>query len=696
MLNPLYLTAALMLGVIAMSSAVVSAGDRGIRPPATPLIATDPYFSVWSMADRLTDEWPRHWTGANNGMGGLVLIDGKPFRFMGLDKGVSPMEQTAREVHPTRTIYTFEQAGVQLRVAFMTPLLPDDLDIMSRPASYIALEAESADGAEHSLVLYLDISGELVVNTADQKIVWSRHQLGEGDKRWNVLKMGSADQPVLGKSGDNLRIDWGYLYAVLPQQQGTAAVVASVSAVRGEFLKSGHLPADDDLSFPRSLNAGWPAMACLMDVGKVGAEPVERVVTLVYDDIFSIEYLYRKLRPYWRRNGMGINELIKTAVREYPELAKRCAQFDEELISDARKCGGEDYADIVTLAYRQAIAAHKLAADIDGRAMFFSKECFSNGCIATVDVSYPSAPMFLLFNTELLRGMLEPILEYASSPTLWPHDFAPHDLGTYPLANGQVYPAHMPVEESGNMLVMLGAMSHVDGNAEYAGRYWGLISKWAAYLKAKGMDPENQICTDDFMGHLAHNTNLSIKAIVGLACYAKMADMLGKKDVAAEYASTAKEMAAKWKQMASDGEHYRLAFDQPGTWSMKYNLVWDRILDLKLFDPSIARTEVASYLKRQNAYGLPLDNRSTITKGDWIVWTATLAENDADFRALVSPLRKFLNETPTRAPFGDRHSTTDGTAPGFRARSVVGGVYVKMLAHPEVWRKWHGRARNSR
>lgn len=230
------------------------------------------------------------------------------------------------------------------------------------------------------------------------------------------------------------------------------------------------------------------------------------------------------------------------------------------------------------------------------------------------------------------------------------------------------------------MLILLAALAQRDGNAEYARPYWPLLVKWAAYLKEKGMDPDNQLSTDDFAGHLAHNTNLSIKAILALGGFSQLARMLGHAAVADEYGALAKGMAARWEPMAADGDHYRLAFDKPGTWSQKYNLVWDRLLGLNLFDPAIARKEVAFYLRNQQKYGLPLDNRSGYTKLDWITWSAVLAPDRAGFEALIAPVHKFLDESPSRVPMTDWYWTAEGTQRGFQARSVVGGVYLKLLA----------------
>src|SRR5204863_918512 len=124
-----------------------------------------------------------------------------------------------------------------------------------------------------------------------------------------------------------------------------------------------------------------------------------------------------------------------------------------------------------------------------------------------------------------------------------------------------------------------------------------VLTKWADYLKDKGFDPENQLCTDDFMGHLAHNVNLSVKATLGLASYARLCELRGDKDTAAKYRQLAQDFANRWVKEADDGDHFRLAFDKPGTWSQKYNLVWDKILGFGLYPDSVRRKEMDYYLK---------------------------------------------------------------------------------------------------
>lgn len=690
------LAAMLLLAAIhaGCSSAATNQAAPLVRPPAVPLVTHDPYFSIWSPADRLSDGATVHWTGKPNPLTALVRIDGQTYRLMGdapADKPALP--QTSLEVFPTRTVYHFGDPRLRITLTFLTPALPDDIEVLSRPLSYITWSARSVDEKSHSVQIYFDAGGELAVNTPDQPVWWDQVII----PGMNAVRLGRGDRTILSRRGDDVRIDWGWLYLAAGNEGSPGMSIAASADSRASFASSGKPPASIS-GGDRAVKDGAPVLSTSWDLGAVSAAAVERRLMIAYDDLYSLQYFDARLRPYWRRKGWEAPDLLKAGAAQYAELERRCRAFDDELLWDLRAAGGENYAAIGTLAHRQSLAACKIVADANGQPLMFSKENFSNGCIGTVDVFYPQAPHLLLMNPRLMRATLVPMFDYAASHR-WKFPYAPHDLGTYPFATGQIYGGgertelrQMPVEESANMLLLAAAQTQADGNTWLADRYWPLLVKWAEYLKEKGFDPENQLCTDDFAGHLAHNVNLSAKAIVALGSFADLCGKRGLKRMSAEYRKIAEELAARWVKEADDGDHFRLAFDKESTWSQKYNLVWDRLFHMGLFPKSVYRKELDYYRKIQNPYGLPLDNRTTYAKLDWTTWTATLTGERSDFDALVAPLAEFLNKTPDRVPMTDWYWTDSGKMKGFRARSVVGGVYFALLHDASLRKKWAGRA----
>jgi hypothetical protein len=677
-----------------------TSGFAQLRPPSVPLVVVDPYFSIWSAADHLTDTPTKHWTGRPHRLTSFVRIDGKAWRVMGDQPASVPaMKQKGVEVKPTRTIYTFESPAVEVTLTFTTPALPDDLTILARPVTYVTWDAKSADGLAHTVSVYFDATAEPAVNEVSQEVVWSM----PASAPLLIMNAGTKAQPVLQKKGDDLRIDWGYFYVAAPTSPTTQATIAAMPAARTAWLTRGIAAPAAIPPKPISVSADdAPVMAVAMNFGRVEKETVSRWLMLAYDDLFSVQYFGKNLRPYWRRTGMGALELLAASARDYDALRARCAAFDEELATDLVQVGGERYAAMAALAYRQTLAGNKLAVDANGQPLLFPKENTSNGCIGTVDVIYPMAPQFLFFNPSLAKAMLVPVLDYASSPR-WRFPFAPHDLGTYPKANGQVYGGgekteenQMPVEESANLLILVGALARVEGRPDFAAHYWPVLAKWAEYLKAKGFDPENQLCTDDFAGHLAHNVNLSAKAIVALGAYAQLAAKLRDRRpelaaAAEEYATLARQLAGRWVREADDGDHFRLAFDRQGSWSQKYNLVWDAILGLNLFPEDVLRKEMAFYRRALNRFGLPLDNRKDYAKIDWTVWTATLTGSRDDFEALVGPAYDYLYLTPDRVPVNDLYWTSAGREVGMHARPVVGAFFLPAMKDGALAAKWTAR-----
>ncbi|MEZ0609994.1 glutaminase domain-containing protein [Fibrella sp. WM1] len=826
-----------MLRSLAFSLSVcLSAGfvqAQSLRPPAYPLITHEPYFSVWSTTDKLTESPTRHWTGKAQSLEGVIRVDGKAYQFLGaiptnyrtilatgevkpypaqytfskpaagweapdfnatgwqsgmgpfgdtpeaktrwrnvrtnpdgiyyrrefdydgksdpsamllsinhyddvkvylngsliLEKadyiseyvnlplsaagqkalrtgrnvlavhcvsprggsfidvglivpaptsaGLTPATQTGVTVTATQTNYTFLAGPVSLTASFLSPLLLNNIDVAARPITYLTVTAGSTDGKMHTAQLYLSVAGTLATHTPGQDVVASANMTPS----WNTvhwMRVGTQQQPVLQRKGDNVRIDWGYAYLAVPPQTTAQLAMGNLVDLKRAFIGQGVTESTSQAQLIGS--ASDVGMAVSLPMEHLEKTVEQRHIMLAYDDEYSVQYFGQNLRPWWRRdNKTDMPALLRTAEADYGQLVKQSDAFDKKLYADALKAGGKQYADLCALAYRQAIAAHKIVAGPKGEVFFFSKENFSNGSIGTVDVTYPSAPLFLLYNPTLLTGMTEPIFQYSESGR-WTKPFAAHDVGTYPQANGQTYGEDMPVEECGNMLLLTAAIVKAQGNAAYAKKHWLVLTTWVNYLRDNGFDPANQLCTDDFAGHLARNANLSLKAILGIAAYGQMAAMQGDRKTADTYLSIARDMATRWQKLAADNKHYDLTFENSAdTWSQKYNLVWDKLLGLNIFPKAVAQQEIAYYLTKQQPYGLPLDSRKTYTKSDWIMWTATMADSDKDFQALIAPVWKFANETPSRVPLTDWHETTDAKQVGFQARSVVGGYYIKML-----------------
>lgn len=588
-----------------------------------------------------------------------------PFENLAIQKSV--------DVLPTQTYYTFVCGPVELDVVFTAPVMIDDLDLISTPINYISYQARSTDKKEHDVQVYIETTPQLSINEMSQPTkanVIKRNGL-------NYIQAGSINQPITGRKGDLICIDWGYAYLAGKNGANTTVSLGEYEKMKATFAQKGELLPTASELITRKADE-MPAMAYSEDLGKVSTNGKSGFMMLGYDDIYSVEYMYERRMAYWKHDGkVTIFDAFEKAEQNYQSIMERCRNFDAMIMKDAEKAGGKKYAEICAASYRQVITAHKLFTDKEGNLMFFSKENNSNGCINTVDLTYPSAPLFLIYNPELQKAMMTSIFEYSASGR-WNKPFAAHDLGTYPIANGQVYGGDMPIEESGNMVILAAAIAKAEGNANYVKKYWDLLTIWTNYLVEYGQDPENQLCTDDFAGHWAHNANLSVKAIMGIAAYSELAKMLGMNNIAVQYSEIAKKMAAKWKEMAIEEDHYRLAFDRQDTWSQKYNMVWDKMWGLNLF-PEVIEKEINYYLTKQNEYGLPLDSRKEYTKSDWVMWTAAMSPDIKTFQKFSDPIYKYINETTSRVPISDWHHTDSGEWVGFRARSVIGGYWMQVL-----------------
>ena len=642
-----------------------------MRYPAVPLVTVDPFFSIWSMTDTLYGDVTRHWTGRRNPMSAAVIVDGKFFYLMGekmhnSDRQSFPsrlkvyIPQKSVRVTPTKTVYSFASEAVEVTLVFTSPLILNRYDLMTRPVSYIEYDVKVVDGEEHEVEFYFDISTECAVDTYDAKV--------KCEEAKHSVRFGKCGQVPLHKSGDSVSADWGYIHIA----DKSAKLFDSTKKCWDDLL-----PLDFDTEY--LVFEKYPYLV-------LRKKELHGVITLAYDDIYSIEYFGNKLSGYYKNYFSDFDEMLKCSVDEYDEISRLCDEFDNMLMNDAMRFG-EKYCDLLSLAYRQSVAAHKLVKSHEGKDLFLSKECHSNGCIGTLDCSYEGAPLYLKYNPDLVISMLRPIMEYASGEK-WQYEFCPHDVGQYPLANGQAYGTadytatgsmptaefQMPLEECGNILICTLAAKHFGADADdFITRYEKLLTQYADYLVKHGFDPEEQLCTDDFTGRFAHSCNLSLKSIMGIASYAIL---YGKSD----YMNIAHEYAKRWeKESAGATGASRLAFDKPDSWSLKYNMVWDKIFGFNLFDSEIFEKEVNLYLQKMNKYGTPLDNRADFNVPIWYMWTAALTDNEDYRHRVIDALWQFYNDTVDRVPMSDWNKTSTNESMDFQNRSVIGGLYINLL-----------------
>ncbi len=641
------------------------------RAAAIPLITHDPYFSIWSDTDTLNGGDPVHWSGIRQQLKGYLDIGGVPYCFMGAPGPFAVIPQTGLEVTAASSVYTFENELAKLTVTFTSPLLLRDPQLASRPVSYIDLAVEAKTDAV--ITARLEVSADVVRYTPGRVIGG-----GYKAKTFRYAVMGKGAQHPLGNSGDGITIDWGYAYLASADDKAVVAFDANEEKLTGAIELTG---------------GGTHTWA------------------VAYDDLVSIHYFGEFRKGCWASRWNTILEAIASAFDDHDALLAECAGLDTRLYEAALAEGGEDYAFLCTMSYRHTIAAHKLIYDENGELILLSKENDSNGCIGTVDVTYPSAPMFALAGSEYVKALLRPVFRFAQCD-VWEFDFAPHDVGRYPYADGQVYGAEMkpgefdyaqgsvvpplwmypagsgvygiryqmPVEECGNMLTLTAAICLAEGSTAFADPVMDILETWTGYLLKYGADPGEQLCTDDFAGHLAHNVNLSAKAIVGIEALAQIKKLAGDEAACADLHKKAADMAAGWQERAFAGDHYVLAFGSENTWSLKYNLVWDKLFDSHLFDEKVYAAELPYYVKMSNKYGAPLDSRATYTKSDWIVWCAAMTEDKELRSALISPIADYLRESGTRVPYSDWYDTITGNYVHFRGRSVQGGMFMPLLA----------------
>jgi hypothetical protein len=670
-----------------------------IRPPAVPLAVRSPYLSTWLPGDNLAGTWPTFWTGHITALCGLARIDGAGYVFAGAPSvpgtTLTPMQQVSLRLTATRSIYTLQGGGVTLTVTFFSPVDLGNLQRQSVPLSYVTVQAASSDGRAHSVDIHLDVSGEWVHGDSSTPITWAQTQAGS----LTVLSCQPAAPGVLAENGD--MASWGRMVLAAPSS-GLTWQIGQDTVVRAASAGTGRLSGGVDSAQPRAINDRWPVLGVNHDFGTLAAGATSAAFTAVLGHVRTpaVSYLGTQLQPWWTHYWGSWTDMVSWFAADHDAALTAATALDQKIHDDASAAvgggsTGENYAAVCALALRQAVAGTELA-DRGGSPWAFLKEISSDGNMSTVDVTYPAFPAYLYLSPAYLRLLLEPILDYAERGG-WPKQFAEHDLGSsYPNATGHNdgNEEDMPVEESANMLIMAAALVQrlpAADAASFAAAHYPILRQWAEYLVGNALDPGFQNQTDDFTGFIAHSANLALKGIVGIGAMGVIARTAGNSADAAHYTGVSRSYISRWTTLAHDssGSHLKLAYDQDGTWSLKYNGFPDRLLGLDLVPTGIADQEANWYAAHAGTYGVVLDPRNDYTKADWEVWTAAwLAGHGAARDALVNGVYHFADSTGQRVPFSDWYVVASAAQRGFQDRPVVGGVFALLLPPAQSTVHW--------
>jgi len=721
MLRHRLLLASGIVTVVALCSRAVGAQTfTPIKPPAVPLITREPYMNTWlrSANGIAPGIWPEYWNGNVKAITGIAYIDSRPYLFMGapgVPRIANSMTQTLLRTTPTQSIFTFNAAGVNLTVDFLSPVEATDLRRLSMPLSDIITTAQSSDGSQHSVTVYFDISGEWasgltgVNNQPAALINWAPETINlnaNGTNRkgtlstWTVIP---TNPIVLNQANDYPT--WG---TVLWSTQTTSSLTTQSgadSAVRSQFVGNGVLNNTNDTNQPRAINDAYPVFAFSNAFGTVGAAPTKPFTLLlghVRDP--AINFLGNPVRSLWTQYFPAYESMLAFAYNDSAAALGRANQTDKAVTQAATAVGGADYAALAAATLRQAFAGTELTNTIASPYLFL-EEISSSDNVSTVDVLYPSMPAFLFMNPELVRYLIAPVIFYAESGQ-WPAQYSPHDLGsTYPNATGHNDGGgeNMPVEETANMLIMADAyMQHVpkDEAVVYANAHYVIFKQWTTYLLtvpagvsySNAVDPQFQNQTDDFTGFIAHSVNLSLKGILAVGAMGQIANFAGKHGDASYYRNQAEQGISTWAQLSQNSSrtHLLLTYREPANayspdttgepdsyWSLKYNSYPDRLLGLHLLPQSILTKEAKFYTTQETPNGIPLDPRHAYTKADWELWTAAGSNDPVLVQSIINEVFNYANTTTSATPFPDWYDPT-GSFTGFSARPVMGGAFAPL------------------
>lgn len=649
-----------------------------VLPPSYPLAVRNPYLSAWMPSDRVQQlpyAEPQFWAGQELGWSVIVRVDGQAYSLMGVpdidDREILPATVRRAEFTSTHSIFDLTAGSVRLTLDFFSPVSPSNYLRQSLPFSYLTVRVSRSYGSD--IQIYSDIDGRWTGREDRSVLDYEQHDDGLA-----IHSLSVEDAAKYAEASDMAL--WGKaVLASRPSEfSSLSALAGDPKSVRGQFVREGNLSEQD---FAWSYGS---VAALAHDLGNVYGEASINFA-VGYEREAAINYLGEEYTGYYRADYPTTHQALSFFLEEYGEALFESLKLDQELAAFSTAAAGPKYADIVALSTRQAYGGIDLTIPNDSLdtndVLAFIKELSSDGNINTIDVIMPAFPIYWVLDPDWIRLMLEPVMRYLDAGR-WHLPYTIHDLGShYPHAIGHddQKAEPMPIEECGNLLVLALAYARATGDVEWTAQYMDIFQKYADYLVDNSIDIANQLSSNDAAGPLANETNLAIKAAVGIKAFGELSGIDRYSRIGEEHATLFFE-----EGLGTDDEqtHFVLQYpDHPESWKTPYNLFPDVLLGLKTFSEEAIRVNSEFYSTVRGEYGVPLDNRQDWAKSDWNMWlAATFETNTRD--EFVDDLWAFMTNGKHNWPFSDRYVSTSahGNLPGTpilcRARPTVGGHFA--------------------
>ncbi|TGO80825.1 hypothetical protein BPOR_1677g00010 [Botrytis porri] len=649
-----------------------------IQPPSYPLAVRNPYLSAWipsSLATNVSSGNAQFWAGQNLIWSVIARVDNVTWNLFGVASpgaGTRDGSTTSAKYTSTHSIFNLTAGIVTFSLDFFSPVSTGNYLRQSLPFSYLTISAETT--AATNIQIYSDISGTWTGQTASSFWTFTKQNTT------SAFSIKANNRATYSEASDQAL--WGEaIYSSQPSSTSTLTCESGDrTAVRKVFSETGALSG----ALGAWLVDGVTGIS--HDLGSVTG-PSSVTYAIGYVREAAVNYLGTPYIGYYRATYPKTIDALEHFFEDYDNAFVESQTIDSELSAAATQVAGTNYSDITTLSLRQVYGGIDLVipnATLDTNdVLAFVKEILSDGNVNTVDVIMPLFPVLYVTNPEYLRLLLEPILQYlASGRCTLPYVI--HEIGSaYPNATGHDNGVAevMPIEETGNLLILALAYQKASNNTAWAEKYYPLLNRYASYLPSTSINITLQLSTNDAAGPLANETNLAIKAAVSLKAFASLAG-----ETYSNYSTIGDAHATQiyTDKLGTDADqtHFVLNYpDNDNSWKIPFNLYPDLLLDLSTFPDAAYTMQENYYPTIRSDGGVALDSRQAWAKSDWNIWTAGTTTG-AVRQSFVDDIWAFISNGKNSWPLSDRWtvkvdgSTEEGIEEALSARPTVGGHFA--------------------